>query len=201
MKITIDEDACKKVNLSLPEVLMITLVKTGVNIETLLKQMKEKQILVEEHTLLGTNLLVTQRWSDLSDKALLSADKSVPDNKRLENLAKSLMEVFPAGKKEGTSQYWKGNLRDNTLRLAKFFKLYGDKYTDEQMIEAAKNYVSSHNGKYQYMRVLKYFIWKDTRKVNSEGEGYIEEVSDLAAFIENAKDEKNLKDDWMSTMV
>lgn len=201
MKITIDEDACKKVKLSLPEVLMITLVKTGVNIETLLKQMKEKQILVEEHTLLGTNLLVTQRWSDLSDKALLSADKSVPDNKRLENLAKSLMEVFPAGKKEGTSQYWKGNLRDNTLRLAKFFKLYGNKYTDEQMIEAAKNYVSSHNGKYQYMRVLKYFIWKDTRKVNSEGEGYIEEVSDLAAFIENAKDEKNLKDDWMSTMV
>ena len=201
MKITIDENACKKVKLSLPEVLMITLIKTGVNIETLLKQMKEKQILVEEHTLLGTNLLVTQRWSDLSDKALLSADKSVPDNKRLENLAKSLMEVFPAGKKEGTSQYWKGNLRDNTLRLAKFFKLYGDKYTDEQMIEAAKNYVSSHNGKYQYMRVLKYFIWKDTRKVNSEGEGYIEEVSDLAAFIENAKDEKNLKDDWMSTMV
>lgn len=201
MKITIDEDACKKVKLSLPEVLMITLVKTGVNIETLLKQMKEKQILVEEHTLLGTNLLVTQRWSDLSDKALLSADKSVPDNKRLENLARALMEVFPAGKKEGTSQYWKGNLRDNTLRLAKFFKLYGDKYTDEQMIEAAKNYVSSHNGKYQYMRVLKYFIWKDARKVNSEGEGYIEEVSDLAAFIENAKDEKNSKDDWMSTMI
>ena len=201
MKLTIDENACKKVKLSLPEVLMITLIKTGVNIETLLKQMKEKQILVEEHTLLGTNLLVTQRWSDLSDKALLSADKSVPDNKRLENLAKSLMEVFPAGKKEGTSQYWKGNLRDNTLRLAKFFKLYGDKYTDEQMIEAAKNYVSSHNGKYQYMRVLKYFIWKDARKVNSEGESYIEEVSDLAAFIENAKDEKNLKEDWMSTMI
>lgn len=201
MKLTIDENACKKVKLSLPEVLMITLVKTGVNIETLLKQMKEKQILIEEHTILGTNLLVTQRWSDLSDRALLSADKSVPDNKRLENLAKSLMEVFPAGKKEGTSQYWKGNLRDNTLRLAKFFKLYGDKYTDEQMIEAAKNYVSSHNGKYQYMRVLKYFIWKDTRKVNSEGEGYIEEVSDLAAFIENAKDEKNLKEDWMSTMI
>lgn len=201
MKLTIDENACKKVKLSLPEVLMITLVKTGVNIETLLKQMKEKQILIEEHTILGTNLLVTQRWSDLSDRALLSADKLVPDNKRLENLAKSLMEVFPAGKKEGTSQYWKGNLRDNTLRLAKFFKLYGDKYTDEQMIEAAKNYVSSHNGKYQYMRVLKYFIWKDARKVNSEGESYIEEVSDLAAFIENAKDEKNLKEDWMSTMI
>ena len=61
MKITIDEDACKKMQLSLSEVLMITLIKTGVNIETLLKQMKEKQMLIEEHTLLGTNLLVTQR--------------------------------------------------------------------------------------------------------------------------------------------
>lgn len=201
MKITIDEDACKKVNLSLPEVLMIVLVKTGANLEELIAEMKKKQVLIEEHTLLGKNLLVTQRWSDLCDKALLSSDKAVPDNKRLESLARSLMEVFPAGKKEGTTQYWKGNLRDNTLRLAKFFKLYGDKYTDEQLIEAAKSYVSSHNGRYQYMRLLKYFIWKDARKVNSEGEGYIEEVSDLAAFIENAKDDKNQKDDWMSTMI
>lgn len=201
MKITIDEAVCSKVNLSLPEMLIIILVKTGANIESLLKQMKEKQMLVEEHTLLDTNLFVTQRWNDLCEKALLSADKDVPDDKRLENLAKTLMEIFPKGKKEGTSQYWKGNLRDNTLRLAKFFKLYGNKYSDEQLIEATKNYVNSYNGKYQYMRVLKYFIWKDARKINSEGEGYIEEVSDLAAFIENAGDEQNLKDDWMSNMI
>ena len=190
MKITIDEDACKKVKLSLPEVLMITLVKTGVNIETLLKQMKEKQILVEEHTLLGTNLLVTQRWSDLSDKALLSADKSVPDNKRLENLAKSLMEVFPAGKKEGTSQYWKGNLRDNTLRLAKFFKLYGDKYTDEQIINATQKYINSFNGNYAYLKLLKYFIWKDERL---KGESV---QSLLADFIENESSEDTTNTDW-----
>ena len=201
MKFTIDEDACKKVNLSIPEALMILIVKTGVNLEALLKTMKEKQMLVEEHTLLGSSLLVTQRWNDLCDSALLSADDAIPNGDRLNKLAKTLMDCFPEGKKEGTSQYWRGNIRDVTLKLQKFFKLYGNKYTDEQIISAAQRYISSHNGKYQYMRVLKYFICKNERKIDSEGIGYIEEVSDLAAYIENEGQEKNLKDDWMSTMV
>jgi hypothetical protein len=85
--------------------------------------------------------------------------------------------------------------------LKKFFKLYGNKYTDEQITTATQNYVSSFNGRYQYMRVLKYFIWKDEKKVDSEGVGHIEEVSDLAAFIENAGQDKQLREDWMSNMV
>lgn len=201
MKLTINETICNKVHLSLSETLMLLLIKSGADIEELLKEMQQKEMIVKQHTLLGVKFLVTQRWNDLCDKAILSADKEVPNDKRLETLAKSLMEIFPKGKKDGTSQYWKGNLRDNTLRLAKFFKLYGNKYTDEQLLEAARNYVSSFNGNYQFMRVLKYFIWKDIKKTNSEGENYIEEASDLAAFIENAKDEENLRNDWTSTMI
>ena len=201
MNFIIDEEACKKVKLSIPETLMILLVKTGVNLEELLKTMKEKQMLVEEHTLMGKTLLVTQRWNDLCESALLSADSAIPKGDRLNKLAKSLMDCFPEGKKEGTSQYWRGNIRDVTLKLQKFFKLYGNKYSDEQIISAAQRYVTSYNGKYQYMRVLKFFICKNERKMDSEGVGYIEEVSDLAAYIENEGQEKNLKDDWMSTMV
>lgn len=201
MKFTIDEDSCKKVKLSVPEALMIILVKTGVNLEELLKSMKEKQMLVEENTLMGKTILVTQRWNDLCDSALLSVDDSVPKEDRLNKLAKSLMECYPEGKKEGTSQYWRGNIRDITLKLQKFFKLYGNKYTDEQIVSATKRYVSLHNGKYQFMRVLKYFICKNERKVDSEGVGYIEEVSDLATYIENAGHEETLKEDWMSTMI
>lgn len=201
MKFTIDENACKKVRLSVPEALMIILVRSGVDLKELVDKMKEKQMLVEDINLLGSSLSVTQRWSDLCDSALLSVDKDIPQKTRMENLAKSLMEVFPEGKKEGTSQYWRGNSRDVTLKLQKFFKLYGNKYTDEQIISAAKRYVEAHNGRHQYMRVLKYFIMKNERKEDSEGIGYIEEVSDLAAYIENEGHEKNLKDDWMSTMV
>lgn len=201
MKITIDEDACKKVNLSVQEALMIIIVKTGVNLEDLLNTMKEKQMLVEEHTLMGNSLLVTQRWNDLCDSALLSADDAIPKGDRLNKLAKSLMEIFPEGKKEGTSQYWRGNIRDVTLKLQKFFKLYGNKYTDEQIISATQSYVTSHNNNYQYMRVLKYFICKNEKKVDSEGIGYIEEVSDLAAYIENAGQEEKQRNDWEATLI
>jgi hypothetical protein len=51
------------------------------------------------------------------------------------------------------------------------------------------------------MRVLKYFLWKEEKKMDAEGNTYIEEVSDLAAFIENAGQEKQLRDDWMSNMI
>lgn len=201
MKVVIDEDSCKKVNLSIPETLMILLVKTGVNLNELLSTMKEKQMLVEEHTLMGSSLLVTQRWNDLCDSALLSADDSIPKGDRLNKLAKDLMLIFPEGKKEGTSQYWRGNIRDITLKLQKFFKLYGNKYTDEQIISATQRYVSSYNGRYQYMRVLKYFICKNERKIDSEGIGYIEEVSDLAAYIENEGHEQTSREDWEATLV
>ena len=51
------------------------------------------------------------------------------------------------------------------------------------------------------MRVLKYFICKNEKKYDSEGVGFIEEVSDLAAFIENGANEKNNREDWMSTLI
>lgn len=200
MNFTVDEDSLKKAKLTLPEALMILIVKTGVDISELLHQMKEKQMIVEENTLLGKSLMVTQRWSELCEDALLKADKSVPSEDRIEKLAKTLMELFPQGKKEGTSQYWRGNIKDVTHKLRKFFKLYGNKYTDQQIITATQNYISSFNGNYQYMRVLKHFLWKDVRKINADGEGYTEEVSDLATFIENAGHEEELRNDWTSNI-
>ena len=110
------------------------------------------------------------------------------------------MEVFPKGKKEGTSIYWKGNKKDIKLKLQKFFKLYGNAHTDDQIVTAAKQYVASFNGNYSYMRALKYFIWKDERKIDSEGNGYIEEVSDLATYIENAGQEETTSQDWDLTL-
>ena len=49
------------------------------------------------------------------------------------------------------------------------------------------------------MRVLKYFIWKDERKTNSEGVGYIDESSDLATFIEN-KSSDDFRQHWTSSI-
>lgn len=199
MKIVIDEKVCKDLGMEFPEVLAVLLVKTGVDINKLFKDMLDKEFIVKRDTLFEEKLFVTQRWDDVCCNILLTSDNTIPVDDRIETLAKELMEIFPKGKKEGTSTYWRGNVKDTKLRLKKFFKLYGNKYTDEQILNAAKQYIQSFNGQYAYMRVLKYFIWKDERKVDNEGNGYIEEVSDLATLIEN-EGSTNINNNWTTEL-
>lgn len=198
MNYVINEDICKKKGMDLPSLLAVLLVKTGVNITELFNDLVNKEVLVKD--MFSEGFLVTQRWDSICSDILLSADTSVPSDERLLPLVDSLMQIFPAGKKEGTPLYWKGNRKDNKERLQKFFKLYGNKYSDEQILQAARKYVESFNGQYTYMRALKYFIWKDEKKTGSDGRKYIEEVSDLASYIENAGQEENLRNDWTSTL-
>lgn len=183
--------------MSLSEVLGVLLIKTGVSPQALLQELLEKQMIVEDG--IFNQLLVTQRWDDVVSNILLDSDSGRQSDDRLEALAMALMEVFPKQKKVGTSHYFRGNKKDVILRLKKFFKLYGNKFTDEQILEAAKKYVESFNGNYQYMRVLKYFLWKDEKKINAEGEAYIDESSDLATLIENV-DSDDFRQDWTSTV-
>lgn len=181
MKYTIDTDACQKEGLDLAVILAGMIVLSDVDLNELKIKVFEEGILVEKEG----EVLITATGRDRIHRVLLSSDKSLPSEDRIESLAIKLMDIFPKGKKEGTSVYWKGNKKDNKLRLQKFFKLYGNTYTDEQIIAAAQSYVDSFNGTYTYMRALKYFIWKDERKLDSSGNMYIEEVSDLATYIEN----------------
>ena len=68
--------------------------------------------------------------------------------------------------------------------------MYGTKYTDEQIINATQKYVNSFNGNYAYLKLLKYFIWKDERL---KGESV---QSLLADFIENESAEDTTNSDW-----
>ena len=196
MDININEEICKKYGLDISEVLAVLLIKTCNDIPKLFSILEEKEIVVRD---LLQGYMVTQRWDDVVSTILLDSDVKAPSPDRLENLATQLMEIFPKQKKLGTCHYFRGNRKDIILRLKKFFKLYG-KYTDEQLVTAAKKYVESFNGDYSYMRILKYFIWKDEVKINSEGDRYVDEVSDLANWIENAGQEEDLRNDWTSSL-
>ena len=194
MVVSINEDICKKNGISLEEILAILLVKSGVNIPELFQSMTDKSMLVKD---MFNGYMVTQRWDDVVSNVILDSDKNPPDIERIEELALKLAAIFPKEKKAGTCHYFRGNKKDNVLRLKKFFKLYGS-YTDEQILNAAKKYVQSFNGNYSYMRILKYFIWKDEVKINSEGEKYIDETSDLANWIENEGQQEER--DWTTTL-
>lgn len=182
MIITIDEDVCAKYNLTMSEVLAIALVKTGADVPALFANLEDKKALVKD---MFNKYLVTMGYDERVSSVLLDSDKDRQPQDRIEDLALKMMALFPRQKKQGTSQYFRGNKKDVTLRLKKFFKLYGNKFTDKQILEATDKYVKSFNGNYAYMRVLKYFIWKDERKADSDGVGYVSEVSDLATYIEN----------------
>lgn len=196
MTISINEDVCEKNNIQPEELLAILLVKTGVNIPELFKSLEDRRMLVKD---IFNNYLVTQRWDDVASTVLLDSDKDKPSPDRIENLAVKLAEIFPKGKKEGTCYYFKGNKKDNILRLKKFFKLYGH-YTDEQILDAAQRYIDSFNGNYTYMRILKYFIWKDDVKKDAEGNGYVDEHSDLANWIENKDSINTTNSDWTTSL-
>lgn len=196
MTISVNEEICRKNNLLIEEVLAVLLVKTGVDIPELFESLLKKEILLKD---LFGGYMVTQHWDDVVSTVLLDSESCAPPEERLERLATRLSEIFPKEKKEGTCHYFRGNRKDNILRLKKFFKLYGNKYTDEQILNAARKYVDSFNGNYAYMRILKYFIWKDEPKINSEGQRYIEETSDLATMIEN-EDALDNKGDWTSKL-
>jgi transcriptional regulator of heat shock response len=197
MTINISEELCEKNGIKIEELLAILLVKHTDDIPKLFKEMESKQMIVKD---MFNNYLITQRWDDVVSTTLLDSDKFMPKTDKVEELALKLMSIFPKEKKQGTCHYFRGNKKENTLRLKKFFKLFGDKYSEEQIVKAATKYVESFNGQYDYMRILKYFIWKEVKRIDSEGKGYVEEVSDLASYIENEGQEDSLGNDWTSEL-
>ena len=141
----------------------------------------------------------TMHWDDEISSVLLESDKIVPVKDRCTSLAEQLRLIFPKGIKVGNSA-WRGNVREITLRLQKFFKLYGNEWTDDEIIDATRRYVEHFNGDYTYMRILKYFIIKFDTKQDEEGNSHREDVSELATWLENGSD-MNDNEDWTSTLV
>lgn len=195
MKYVINEEVCNKYNLNLSSFLLLLFLKTDSSLKETIKSLIERGIVVEREG----ELLINTAWSTICDNILLNADSEIPIEESLDTLASTLMNIFPKGKKNGTNYYWRGNKKDIKLRLQKFYKLYGNKFSSETIIRATENYVKSFNGNYTFMRLLKYFIWKDERKIDGEGKSYILETSDLADFIENEGQGEEVND-WTSTL-
>lgn len=196
MKITIDEELCNQHNIPLEELLVALAIKIGGNIFTIMDILLQKEVIMKSEG----EFLTTKDWGDTIDTILLDSDLKAQPATRLEKLVIKLQVLFPEGKKDGTTQYWRGNKREISLRLKKFFKLYGDDYTDDEIIDATKKYIENFHGMYGKMRILKYFIWKDEKRVSEDGTLRIVETSDLATMLEN-KNSSQHSDLWTSTIM
>lgn len=181
INLNINEEACKKHGLTESEALLLCLY----NIEDNPSQCREN--LIKKGYITTFNIqkeyAVTNDGSNTLSSILLESG-SFSNDRDYVSLAKALKEIFPLGKKQGTNYYWTDGISLIVKRLKIFFKKYDldNSITDEQILEAAKKYVDSFNKDYRFMKLLKYFIFKE--KKGDAGE--IESESELYTYIENA---------------
>ena len=144
---------------------------------------------------LNKKYTITNRGINLFSDIVLNSDKNITESSNsISELASKLREIYPTGKMPGTTYYYKGNLQDIEKKLKSFKKRYGN-YTDEDIIKATENYIKSFNGNYTYLKLLKYFIWKDEKR---DGETIATSV--LADWIENEGQEEKLTNNWTTLL-
>ena len=196
--VCLNKKAAQQNGITIDEALLMLVIHNKANLEIAEKALIQKGLITAERNELfqQTGWRLTNKGNETLDSVIMDSDKEQEPQDRLIQLATKLKEIFPKGKKEGTNYYWTEGVVLIVRRLKLFFKKYGNKFTDEQIIQAAEKYVQGFNGNYQYMRLLKYFIFKEKIGANSEVEG----DSELISYIENAGQEESLNSDWTSTL-
>lgn len=188
--------ACRKHGLLLSEGIALLAISTTT--EDTYKSLVNKGLITKAN---GTMQSLNRKYST-TEKGIVLADELVADSEEnitakedsIKELADKLRSIYPEGKMAGTSYYYRGNRADIIRKLKSFFRRYGE-YTDEQIIEATQRYVASFNGNYTYLRLLKYFIWKDENK-----DGETLQVSQLADWIENKNEANAANSDWVTQL-
>ena len=196
--ICLNKKAAQQNGITIDEALLMLVIYNKADLEKAEKALIQKGLITAERNELfqQTGWRLTKKGTEMLDSVIMDSDEKQESQDRLIQLAARLKEIFPKGKKDGTNYYWADGVALIVRRLKLFFKKYGNKFTDEQIIQAAEKYVQGFNGNYQYMRLLKYFIFKE--KVGANGE--VEGDSELISYIENAGQEEDLRDNWTTTL-
>ena len=197
MTICLNKQIIDQYNMTIDEVLLMIVLENNVNLDEAQKVLISKGYITlnRNELFLPIGWRLTNVGKDILNGIIVDSDKHQEPQDRLTELATKLKTIFPKGKKDGTNYYWSDGVPLIIRRLKLFFKKYGNDFTDEQIIQATEKYVEGFNGSYQYMRLLKYFIFKE--KVGANGE--IEGDSELISYIENA-DNEDLRNEWTSTL-
>ena len=196
--VCLNKKAAQQNGITIDEALLMLVIHNKANLEGAERALIQKGLITAERNDLFQQVgwRLTNKGTEVLDSVIMDSDKEQEPQDRLIQLATKLKEIFPKGKKDGTNYYWADGVALIVRRLKLFFKKYGNKFTDEQIIQAAEKYVQGFNGNYQYMRLLKYFIFKE--KVGANGE--VEGDSELISYIENAGQEEDLRNDWATTL-
>lgn len=197
MNITINTEVLEKYNLSLEEFMLLYLGYKEVNITQTVENIIAKG-LANSDLFASGRLVVSNNVANIISSIMIDSDKKIDNSdERFFNLATQLKELYPAGRKPGTTYMWRGNTAEIAKKLKTLVVKYKFDFTDEQVINATRSYVASFNGNYTKMRLLKYFILKSERDADNN----TNVISELMSIIEN-EDQHSIEDnDWTSTLI
>lgn len=197
-KIEIDEAKCLKLGLTLQETLIAIAISMGKYKETATNMLNRGIITLDLFKQDSPD--ITSKWKSKVGSFLAS------DEQRLETLALKVQDCFPKQKlmyANGRESpfYFRCNKTEIKNKLKKFLDIYGE-VSDDDIIDATKRYVDTYAPKgYVGMRLAKYFILKDDKRLTVDDEVHVEQLSDLATFLENKSENKPQDivngDDWL----
>ena len=217
MTISLNKKACLNNGITLGEALLMLAIANKADLKKAEQDLIKKGLITAERNKLFQQIgwRLTNKGTEIIDSVVLDSDKQQESQDRLIKLATRLKKVFPEGKKDGTNYYWAEGVALIVRRLKLFFKKYDKFFTtmfeeeahiytidqfndfiDDRIVQAAEKYVQGFNGNYQYMKLLKYFIFKEKIGAGSEVEG----DSQLISYMENYGQEEDLRNDWTSTL-
>lgn len=197
MKLTIDQTILDKNNLTLEEFLVLFLSAREVDIGVISQSLVAKG-LADKDLFSSGKLVISDKVKDLVSTIPIESDKNVIDkDSEFTELATELREIYPAGRKDGTTYMWRGTTAEVAKKLKTLVVKYGYTINKEDVLKATKEYVNSFNGNYRYMQLLKYFILKSVK----DADGNVDIKSELMSLIENSDQIDAQRDDWVSNMI
>ena len=200
MNLQLNSDIFSKVGLSEQEALRLLCIKFGGDTEDTLTSLVTGGYITQFGGKPGWSLSkkAEEALIDIVDESGNKVLKSELTDEEL-SFANKLRELYPAGINKRAGQSWRGTTREIAKKIRRFRELYGNTYSDEDILNATEAYVNLHRDD-PYMRLLKYFILKFDKKIDEEGKLSVVEISDLADVLQN---DVNIEDteSWQSTIV
>lgn len=197
MKLTIDQTILDKHNISIGEFMILYLSANSIDIKECIESIIKKN-LADRNLFSENSIVVSDKVKDLITTIIIDSDKNVIDkDSEFLELANEMRELYPKGKKEGTTYLWRGTTAEVAKKLKTLVVKYGYSFSKEQVLKATKEYVNSFNGNYKRMRLLKYFVLKSEKDADDN----INIISELMSLIENEGQISEQREDWEATLV
>lgn len=191
MNISINEKVLRKYDLTLNEFLVLFLCSREADIEKTIETLIDKKI-VDKDLYNKVSAVVSDNTKELISSIIIDSGPSViGKEEEFNDLANKMRELFPEGRKPGTTYYWRDSVPIIAKKLKTVVEKFNTQFTEEQALDATRRYVESFNGDYRFMQLLKYFILK-TDKATGDVR------SDFLSLLQNPDTGDSLNDNWLN---